>query len=728
MKHRLDAVDEQLVHLLADRPRQVLELQRASGVAYSTIRRRLTKLAKYGLILHPRYKPCTVTAEGFRWLEECNPPLIEAGDDQLDELLSLLPTGYHRALFRLAVDVVIAKATLLEEYSSGWPSLFVWGQTKSSKTLTGKALVRLFQLRSDDVVCVLYPNRATPGSPGVRRYQAKGGTWNVAASPHFDHPLILLDEYDKLGDTDTKRSIISFLDDNASFKMENTVITNHAVPYLTANKPKENCLKDDFLAPFVRRSFALDTDFLPLRGQLNRVAIAGKELADMMKSVRMPRIDLAKIHPLLKELSQQDWKFTDKLIATSIKEECAHLIDTEPVVRAVLGRITRTNTNVREAIYRVVFDRLTLFETLDGTKEGWQEHFTSEWAGYRAKEQPAEIRARVDARSRYKAEQEEELTQRNQRLARGVQEKIQAQLNFAERKGDRVGRLKQLKTDLWEKPRGADAKSKTAGLRSAIGRAIEITKACRTQERLDETTPEIDKLITRAEAELDRLVSRQQQEDARQSLAKANRKALEDKRRKIAKRIKDIDSMMELKQNFSSTKIIHRLQQVGAIQRATRTRFENVPPPISDQIFYGIELIEHKLKEVFSRPRRSESVYHDYEAVRSAAYCGDLSAKYLLEHLSQGGPDVVRLRDGRHRTIRTKVSPNLTASNPNPPSPPEWATIEHTEQVWRGCDGKIYQDADFDCLFSPAVRAVLQARKSRLHSEWKALEARLGKL
>ncbi len=306
MKRRLDPVDEEIARLLETKSGKVGYLHKALSMNKETLRQRLDKGVKYGLYAHKPYQEYRLTKEGETWLKECEPAPIDIQNEVLDPFLSKLPTEGHRALFRLAADVVIAKKHLLKQYSDGWPGFMVFGGTGLVKSKVGEGIIKLFRLDRLKCEVRLYPQDVTPGNPGFRRGQIKGSHWTAAHSFHYVLPFLLLDEYDKLVAQETKRSVISFLDDRTKLLHEDKEIVNHAVPYLTANWQPGRILNDNFLKPYFRRCFAFNADYTRFTGTLIEQKKAGTKLENFLKSPQFPHLNLETTPPQVTKLTKSD--------------------------------------------------------------------------------------------------------------------------------------------------------------------------------------------------------------------------------------------------------------------------------------------------------------------------------------------------------------------------------------------------------------------------------------
>lgn len=557
-KGRLDARDEEIARALRGRRLKMHEVKTATGLKYPVVRRKLAKLVKYRFVHHERYKYYELTTQGVEWLDALVPVPVEVHNKVLDPILKLLPTNAHRALFRLSVDVVIAKAHLAARHSAGWPCLIVWGDTKALKTVTGETLALLFRLDIEKVECVLYPGQVTPGNPGIRRQQKAGGEWTFAKSFHFDLPFVILDEFDKLVDKETRKSVSFLLREKSAFEVEGERIENRAVPYVTANLRGEDCRKNPFLRPYIRRGFVLDTDHVERSGGTGMDTI-GRRMVEFSKSRGMPHIDLRKARPAVEELNGEECSLVEELLDEAVKPDCNNLIDALPVRLAVLGRTAQLGADVREAIFEVLFDRLTVFETLEGTKEGWRDRIYECWSKYRPVDQP-EIQAKIEEARRHKEAQEEELARREEKLEQARVEKFRSQLDFERDKGDFIAFLTQLNEDLRNKPVGKRAKRETRGLRAVLKKTIGAAEGCRISKGLEELQLGVNPYIDQAQEVI--------------TTAQARRKEIET----LEKEAKTVRALLKRQRTRSDERVLDKLLDLGCVEWQMLTWVEEVEP------------------------------------------------------------------------------------------------------------------------------------------------------
>ena len=491
-KRRLDAVDLKILNVLNRAPAKVGYLAEGLKLNPWTLRQRLQKLEKYGLVRHEPYKPIALTPEGKEELHRRLPRPISPLRTDLAQVVDALPTDLHRALFRLAIDVVIAKTHLRTRFREGWPAILVCGPTKSLKTTTGRLVARVLGLDPSEVEHTCYPTRVAPGDPGIRRYQAEGGVWKVATSPDFQRPFVLLDELDKaVGDASLRNSLFSFLDDRTMIVVEGQQIDINCTAFVTANWDREKLLENKFFGPFLRRAFVADT------GQVARGWAPGyaEKVGEQLAGLRVPKLALEKIRPPV-ELPEEAVELVRRVLATEVLPEGRDLYDVLPVLHAIRGR-TALVGDALEAAFEVLSDRLVLLDSLGVAVPGWRERLLTEWGKYRAEKEP-ELRRKLEEAKRRQKELEKAVHEHKKRVEERKTQRIEERLQFVESREDLRSRLARLRQDL--------ARHRVApGLRAALGELAGQVKSARTPERLAELNPLAAKYLEQGKRILEEL-------------------------------------------------------------------------------------------------------------------------------------------------------------------------------------------------------------------------------
>ena len=468
MKYRMDAIDLRILGALAEGPRKFGHLVQALGMNRWTLLQRLGKLQRYGFVQHRSHGPYALSPEGREELERRLGYPLESPNRLIASLVEVLPSDLHRAIFRLGLDIVVAKHHLLGVYREGWPAILVCGPTKSLKTSVGRLLAWTVGLDPLEVEHLCYPGRVTPGNPGIRRLQREGGVWEVRASPDFGRPLVILDELDKaVGDSSLRRSLFAFLDDRAAIVVEGQRIEIRCTAYVTANWGREKLLSDRFFSPYLRRGFVADTTPIA-SGWGPGVA---EEYGQRIASLRVPKLDLSRLKPPEKLPEGLRRELVD-LFLPEVLPEGRELVDLLPLILAVLGRASLVG-DLREAVFEVVFDRLTLVESLGLARPGWRERVGRRWVEYRAEREP-EVRRRLEEAERRR----EEVKKVEAALARRASERKRERLELAREREEFLLALSSLRDEL------ARHRLKP-GLQAALGEAIELAKGACTLKELE---------------------------------------------------------------------------------------------------------------------------------------------------------------------------------------------------------------------------------------------------
>ena len=408
MNERVDAVDETVMLALKEGQKSLGNLSTLAGLKYNTCRQRLNKLLRYNYLAKPKYGEYALSEKGRRFVENLTLPVApDLKDSRLKKLIDMLPTGLHRAFFRLLLSGIIAKSLLADVYDDGYPAFILGGETKSFKTALAKVVCRLLGLKPEENIYPLFS--AIAGEFGVRRFRTKGSDhYSITASSLFKQPFICLDEFDKVTDRDTRRNLLFYLDGRMIFPVEGETVENRTCSMVTLNTKigKEGIKKFGIPEAYIRRSIVADTEHV--RMELRGVDLVAKKIFEMED---FPRINLGKLHLTCTELPNDLFNSLRNLLLVCTEESYLGLVDTMPLVILTLGRSALLDGDIREAAYQTIWDRLVCLESMGGTVAGWREMVAKEWAKYKREEQP-EI-----------AEQLEEAKQRDKERARALTER-----------------------------------------------------------------------------------------------------------------------------------------------------------------------------------------------------------------------------------------------------------------------------------------------------------------
>jgi hypothetical protein len=123
------------------------------------------------------------------------------------------------------------------------------------------------------------------------------------------------------------------------------------------------------------------------------------------------------------------------------------LVDTRPLVILTLGLSALLGGDVREAMYRTLWDRLVCLESLGGTVAGWRERVTGEWAKYKHEELPEMGRQLEEAKRRDK-ERVRTLTERAAVIEEKKVERIDDQTAFILHRAELSSQIQRLIQEL----------------------------------------------------------------------------------------------------------------------------------------------------------------------------------------------------------------------------------------------------------------------------------------
>ena len=415
MRETVDVMDENILLTLREGSQGLKSLSDLAGINYNTLRQRMGKLSRYGYISKPGYGKYGLTDKGRHFVDDLSTPVAPDFDDPgLKKLIDMLPSGLHRAFFRLAICGVIAKYLLFQLYDDGYPGFIMGGRTRGFKTALGNVLCRIFGLRPEKNIYPMY--LATPGEFGVRRLRSKAARgFDISESPYFNESFMVFDEFDKVGDKDIRRNILFFLDGRAQFDVEGKSIQNHACTMgtLNTNLRKEGLERFGIPEPYIRRCVIADTEYVET--ELQNVDLVAKEIFELKD---FPRISLKRLQINRTKLSDAEFHSLRDLLMACTQDEFKRLVDTRPLEILALGRSALLGGDVRESIYQTIRDRLVCLESLGGTVAGWREVVNKEWSSYKRQEQPelkkqlVEAEARDQARKLALEERKEKMQQR----------------------------------------------------------------------------------------------------------------------------------------------------------------------------------------------------------------------------------------------------------------------------------------------------------------------------
>ncbi|MFC2019795.1 hypothetical protein ACFLU4_07630 [Chloroflexota bacterium] len=381
---RIDVVDENILLALREGPQSLSRLHSLAGLNYHTCRQRLDKLLRYSYLAKPHYGEYALSEKGRRFVEELTVPVTpDLKDPKLKKLINMLPTELHRAFFRLLLSGIIAKYHLLEVYDDGYPAFILGGETKSFKTALATVVCKLLGLKPEENIYPLFS--AIAGEFGVRRFRAKEKKFTIAASPLFRQPFVCLNEFDKVIDRDTRRNVLFFLDGRWKFTIEGELVENRVCTMVTLNTKigTEGIERFGIPAPYIRRSIVADTEHV--RMELRDVDRVAKKIFEVKE---FPRINIQRLNIVQTKLTDDVFGSLRDLLMDCTEEGFQRLIDTMPLVILILGRSALLGSDVREAMYQTLWDRLVCLESLGGTVSGWREKVAREWTKYKREDQP----------------------------------------------------------------------------------------------------------------------------------------------------------------------------------------------------------------------------------------------------------------------------------------------------------------------------------------------------
>ncbi len=425
VRGRVDAVDETILLALKEGAQSLKNLHVLSGINYNTFRQRLEKLVRYNYIARPGYGKYALSEKGRRFIEELTIPVApDLKDSILKKLIDLLPTELHRAFCLLLLSGIIAKYLLADAFEDGYPAFILGGATKSFKTALAVVVCKVLGLKPEETIYPMFS--AVAGQFGIRRFRSKGEGFHISASPLFKQSFVCLDEFDKVTDRDTKRNALFFLDGRNKFSAEGEIVENRTCTMLTLNTSigKEGIGRFGIPEPYIRRSIVADTEHV--RMELKDVDLVAKKIFEMKD---FPRIDLEKLHITGTKLPNDVFICLRTLLLGCTDEAFHRLVDTRPLEILTLGRSALLGSNVREAAYQTVWDRLVCLESMGGTLAGWRETVAKEWAKYKREEQPEIAKQMEEAKQRVRA-RARAITKRATAIAENKVERIDDQTAF----------------------------------------------------------------------------------------------------------------------------------------------------------------------------------------------------------------------------------------------------------------------------------------------------------
>ena len=439
LRERLDAVDESIMIALQEGPQNPGNLSSLAELNYHTCRQRLKKLLKYNYIVKPHYGEYALTDKGRRFVEELTLPISpDLMDPKLKRLIGLLPSELHRAFFRLLISGVIAKYHLSDIYNDGYPAFILGGETKSFKTALANVACRLLGLKPEKSVYPMFS--AIAGEFGVRRFRTKGSKFTIAASPMFSQPFVCLDEFDKVTNRDTRRNVLFFLDGRGKFPVEGELVENRVCAMLTLNTKigKEGIARFGIPEPYIRRSIVADTEHV--RTELGDVDLIAKRIFEMKD---FPKINLKKLNIAHTELPDEVFNRLRSLLLDCTEESFHRLVDTRPLVILTHGRMPLVDSDIKEAMYQTLVDRLVCLESVGGTLPGWREKVVKEWAKYKRKVQP-EIEEQLREVEKQDKDRKLKLAKREADLEGKEVAQIDTKMDFIHNRAELSGQMKEL--------------------------------------------------------------------------------------------------------------------------------------------------------------------------------------------------------------------------------------------------------------------------------------------
>ncbi len=350
--------DLPILRLLAGDVTRSEALADALGRPVRTIQRDLGRLAATGLVEPGKRGEWRLSGAGQRAaLSSTVPEPVDAS-----EALAALPAG-HRAVLHLIEDAVVARRALEAVRPTSWPGFVLVGPVLTGKTLIGLLAARRFGL--DPAAAIITLRLETPGSLLGQRVQDSGGAWRTEPSRLLALPLVVIDEYDKVG-LELRRAAFTYLAGTHRRSPGDAPVV-HPTTIITLNVEGDlgALLPDSVL----RRSVVLDTsDLVEATADLDLVEwdLVLAALAPVAADLTPPAADLPE---------------TARSLLRTILRNCLTargwgLVDGTAISRLSLGRWATMPTALEAAVLAVAADYLTVSATRPGLVEpDWAARF-----------------------------------------------------------------------------------------------------------------------------------------------------------------------------------------------------------------------------------------------------------------------------------------------------------------------------------------------------------------
>ncbi|MBI1743549.1 winged helix-turn-helix transcriptional regulator [Candidatus Acetothermia bacterium] len=582
---QLTELDQAILETLRYEALKPQALKERLNVNYSTLRKRLARLRSEGLLTQQdRWGPYKITPAGEARLAEVSLPRLSPmlTDPGLQGLIESLPSGGHRALFRLALSGVVAKKHLWKSFTMGWAYFCIAGKTKRFKSALGAVLCQVLYGTEADFHLYSLQSASEHELLG-RRHVQKGGEVKLAQSPIWKVDFIVLDELDKCRDEAVRRMVLFFCDGRSRFPVEGELVENHVTPFITLNHVGD--LKEKLGEPYLRRGIVLNID--SYEDELDGIELRAHEIFAKAEKVRL---GLERLSVERAGITKEDRAFLHHLAHDHLNEEGKSLSDTHTLEILVLGRLALLGpkAEVREAIFETLQDYLICAETVGFTQEGWGSRFMEKWIEYRGQEDPA-LRQRYDE---HRQRREARERQQQEREAQQVEKKIaatRARANFIENRSKWVTVLtwgrEELRTCLQEEwgKAGLSAKSEktrvkkkwnlaTKPLQDTIGFWIEKVKATQDQRELTALESELNGVVQEIRQSLKscqrEVEAMAQVKEAEQLKAQALQAQVQQREREIKElRRRRTTLVPYLQKTRAEPNIATRLEQLGLIKK-----------------------------------------------------------------------------------------------------------------------------------------------------------------
>ncbi|MBF6604470.1 MAG: winged helix-turn-helix transcriptional regulator [Chloroflexi bacterium] len=353
-----DELDVAILSLLAAGETRSEAMAAALGRPVRTVKYRLGRLRDAGLVESPARGTWHLTGAGNRAALSVTVPEPLAATDAF----AALP-AQHRAVRRLIEDAVVARRALEAVRPTSWPGFVLVGPVLTGKTLIGLLAARRFGL--DPAAAIITLGLETPGTLLGQRVQDAGGVWRTEPSRLLALPLVVFDEYDKVG-LELRRAAFTYLA-GTHRRSPDDALAVHPTTIITLNLEGDlgALLPDSVL----RRSVVLDTSgLLEATADLDLVewdlVLAG--LAPVATDLAPPAADLPE---------------TARSLLRAILRNCLTargwgLVDGTSISRLALGRWATMPTAPEAAVRAVAADYLLVTETREGLVEpDWPARF-----------------------------------------------------------------------------------------------------------------------------------------------------------------------------------------------------------------------------------------------------------------------------------------------------------------------------------------------------------------